>query len=163
MAEHEFQDGMSAMIIDILGTLGVGDPKVEVVVGKIGGRDVTTFSITVDKRDSKMLIGQHGVSLFSLQHLLQMIARRKFDGVSDFSVDVNRYWKEKRALLRRDAEEAAHDAVSTGRPVPMRPMFSYERKIVHAVLAENDRVETGSIGRGEERKVVVKPKAVFLL
>jgi len=161
MAEYEFKDGMSAMIVGILETLGIDDAKVDAVTGNVGGRDVTTFSITVDKRDSKILIGQHGVALFSLQHLLQTIARRKFTDVSDFTVDVNRYWKEKRELLRRDAEEAARVAVSTGRPVPMRPMFSYERKIIHAVLAENDHVETGSIGSGEERKVVVKPKAVF--
>ncbi|NTW13852.1 MAG: hypothetical protein HGA31_02350 [Candidatus Moranbacteria bacterium] len=78
-----------------------------------------------------------------------------------FSVDVNDYWKDKIRLLRRDAEEAAHQVIASGRPVQLRPMFSYERKIVHSVLADNERVETESSGRGEERKVIVKPKAVF--
>ena len=90
-----------------------------------------------------------------------MIARRKSNVSIDFSVDVNRYWKEKREHLRRDAEDAARECISTGRPVSLRAMLPYERKIVHAALAENERVETGSVGRGEERKVVVKPRAVF--
>lgn len=161
MAEHEFQDMMSSTIIEMLGTMGVEDVNLDIFSGREGGRESVTFSVTVDKRDSKMLIGQHGVALFSLQHLLQMIARRKSRETVDFSVDVNRYWKEKREHLRRDSEDAAREAVATGRPVSMRPMLPYERKIVHAALAGNDRVETGSVGKGEERKVVVKPKSVF--
>lgn len=161
MAEKEFQNVMSETIIELLSIMGINEAKVDIFAGREGGRETVMFSITVDRKDSKMLIGQHGVALFSFQHLLQMIARRKFGDHTDFSVDVNRYWKEKRAHLRRDAEEAAHEVVATGRPVAMRPMLPYERKVVHAVLAENERVETGSIGKGEERKVVVKPKAVF--
>lgn len=152
---------MSETIIKLMEVMGVENPKVDVFSGADGNRESVTFSVTVDRKDSKMLIGQHGVALFSFQHLLQMIARRTFKNPTDFSVDINRYWKEKRAHLRRDAEEAAHEAVATGRPVSMRPMLPYERKVVHAVLSENDRVETGSVGKGEERKVVVKPKAVF--
>jgi len=161
MAEHEFQNMVSSTIVEILGTMGIDDVKVDIFSGRDGGRESLTFSVTVDRKDSKMLIGQHGVALFSLQHLLQMIVRRKTSESVDFSVDVNRYWKEKREHLRRDSEDAACEAVATGRPVPMRPMLPYERKIVHAVLSGNDRVETGSIGKGEERRVVVKPKAVF--
>jgi spoIIIJ-associated protein len=163
MEGNAYQEQLVVSIIEVLKTLGVNDAKVECIIGKGEPQDEgVTFSITVDKRDSRILIGQHGVALFSLQHIIQVMARKKFGMVSSISVDVNRYWKEKKELLRRDAEAAAHEAVSTGRPVPMRPMFSYERKIVHAALTLNDRVETGSIGNGEERKVIVKPKAVFV-
>jgi spoIIIJ-associated protein len=161
MAEREFQEKMSATVAELLVIMGVENAKVDVLSSRDAAGESLMFSVTVDRHDSKMLIGQHGVALFSFQHLLQMIARRKYKNAVDFSVDVNRYWKEKRAHLRRDAEDAAHEVVATGRPVSMRPMLPYERKVVHAVLAVNDRVETGSIGKGEERKVVVKPKAVF--
>ena len=36
-------------------------------------------------------------------------------------------------------------------------MTAYERRIIHLALAENDQVQTESIGEGEERKVVIKP------
>ncbi|HWQ60362.1 MAG TPA: R3H domain-containing nucleic acid-binding protein [Candidatus Fimivivens sp.] len=156
------KNNMTAGIIeDVLRSMGVEGAKVDVSAVSDGGKESSLFSITVDRKDSKILIGQHGVGLFSFQHLIQTIIRRKTGASPDFSVDVNRYWREKRSLLRRDAEEAARDAVATGRPVSMRPMLPYERKIVHAALSENARVETGSIGKGEDRKVVVKPKAVF--
>ena len=35
-------------------------------------------------------------------------------------------------------------------------MSSYERRIVHMELSNNDKVVTESIGEGEGRKVVVK-------
>ncbi len=161
MAELEFQSMMVSTIREILELMGVHDATVDVFSDKEGAREALIFSITVDRSESKILIGQHGVALFSLQHLLHMIARRKSNVSIDFSVDVNRYWKEKREHLRRDAEDAARECISTGRPVSLRAMLPYERKIVHATLAENERVETGSVGRGEERKVVVKPRAVF--
>ncbi|NTW75342.1 MAG: hypothetical protein HGB34_00330 [Candidatus Moranbacteria bacterium] len=161
MAEPRFQEWMTEMVRELLGILGVDDMRIEVFPSREDEKETLTFFVTVDRRDSKMLIGQYGVALFSIQYLLQMIARRRFDEVPDFFVDINRYWKEKKAHLRRDAEDAAHEAVATGRPVSMRPMLSYERKVVHAVLSGSERVETESIGKGEGRKVVVKPKAVF--
>jgi spoIIIJ-associated protein len=161
MAEKAFQEKMTETIIELLGIMGVEGARVDVspMRGSVG--ESLMFSITVDRNDSKMLIGQHGVALFSFQHLLQMIARRRHGNTIEFSVDVNRYWKEKCVHLRRDAEETAHTVVATGRPVSMRPMLPHERKVIHAVLAGNVRVETGSVGKGEERKVIVKPKAVF--
>lgn len=157
----DMKDTVSGIIREVLGSMGIEDAKIDASTVSEGGKENLAFSVTVDRKDSKILIGQHGVGLFSFQHLLQTIVRRKTGVSPDFSVDVNRYWREKRSHLRRDAEEAAREAVATGRPVPMRPMLPYERKIVHAVLSGSERVETGSIGKGEDRKVIVKPKAVF--
>lgn len=161
MNDQEYQGAVSTLISETLSAMGIGDAKVEVFAGR-DERETLTFSVTVDRSDSKVLIGQHGVGLFSFQHLIQTIIRRKYRNHTDFSIDVNRYWKEKKGHLRRDAEEAAREAVATGRPVALRPMSSYERKVVHAVLADHERVETESIGKGESRKVVVRPKAVFV-
>ena len=40
----------------------------------------------------------------------------------------------------------------------MKPMSTYERRIVHMELSKNPQVFTESVGEGEERKIVVKPK-----
>ncbi|NTW15774.1 MAG: hypothetical protein HGA38_05450 [Candidatus Moranbacteria bacterium] len=160
MNEREFQEAVSSTIREILETMGIRDAKIDVYAGS-GDREPVMFSVTVDRSDSKVLIGQRGVGLFSFQHLIQTIVRRKYREHADFGIDVNRYWKEKKRHLRHDAEDAAHEAVATGRPIQMRPMSSYERKVVHAVLSASERVETGSVGKGEDRRVVVKPKAVF--
>jgi spoIIIJ-associated protein len=161
MNEKDFQSGIVSVITEILKMMGVSEVKIDSYSFQDQGYDSVMFSVEVDRGDSKLLRGQRGVGLFSLQHIVQMIARSKFGEHPRFAIDVNGYWKEKRDHLRRDAEEAAHEAVSTGRPVSMRPMFPYERKVVHAVLADNDRVETESLGRGEDRRVIVKMKSVL--
>ncbi|MEI6650420.1 MAG: R3H domain-containing nucleic acid-binding protein [Candidatus Moraniibacteriota bacterium] len=162
MSERNFQESVSGLIRDFFERLGVSPVEVNVFSGRPGVRESFVFSVNVPKTDSKILIGQHGVTLSSIQHLLQTIAKQSAgNGYETFSVDVNDYWKDKARLLRRDAEEAAHQVVASGRPVSLRPMYAYERKIVHSVLAEDERVETESSGHGEERKVIVKPKALF--
>lgn len=162
MSERNFQEAVCGMIRELFGKLGVEHVEVSVFSGRPGVRESFVFSVSVPKSDSKILIGQHGVTLSAIQHLLQTMAKQfAGNGYETFSVDVNDYWKDKIRLLRRDAEEAAHQVIVSGRPVQLRPMFAYERKIVHSVLAESERVETESSGHGEERKVIVKPKAIF--
>jgi len=74
-----------------------------------------------------------------------------------FSVDVNDYNKSKVGSLEDLAKNMAQQAINDKRPAVLRPMTAYERRIIHLALAENDEVQTESIGEGDERKVVVKP------
>jgi spoIIIJ-associated protein len=45
-----------------------------------------------------------------------------------------------------------------GAPFTLEPMPAYERRIVHLALANHPDVTTESIGQGETRKVVIRPK-----
>jgi spoIIIJ-associated protein len=45
-----------------------------------------------------------------------------------------------------------------GAPFTLEPMPAYERRIVHLALANHPDVITESIGQGETRKVVIRPK-----
>lgn len=160
--EKHFQESVRDIIIDVFGKLDISDVEISVFAGRPGIRESFVFAISVPKSESKLLIGQHGVGLSAIQHLLQTMAKQVTgDRYETFSIDINHYWKDKARLLQRDAEDAAHEAISSGRSVPMRPMFAYERKIVHSVLAGNDHVETESAGHGEGRHVVVKPASLL--
>lgn len=160
--EKNLQEIVRESIESLFRAIGVESVEVSIFAGRQGIREAFIAGISVPKSDSKMLIGQHGVGLSAIQHLLQTMVKQKAgDRYETFSIDINHYWKDKYRLLHRDAEEAAHEVVSTGRPVQMRPMFAYERKIIHSVLAGNDRVETESSGRGEERRVTVKPASLL--
>ncbi len=160
--EKNFQETVRGIVTELFGTLGITDAEVSVFTGNPGVREAFVVSVTVPKSESKLLIGQHGVGLSAIRHLLQTMAKRAAgDRYETFSVDINHYWKDKYRLLCHDAEEAAREALATGRPVRMRPMFAYERKIVHSALAENEHVETESAGHGEERRVTVKPASLL--
>ncbi len=161
MEEGNIQSIVSKTAEELFSAMGIDGVSVEIRSGKPGLKESFVCAVSVNRDDSKILIGAHGVTLYAIQHLLQVILKKKSDIRESFSVDINNYWKEKYRLLEQDAEEAAHEAISTGRPVNLRPMLPYERKIVHSALSSNTRVETESSGRGEARRVIVKPASIL--
>jgi predicted RNA-binding protein Jag len=160
MEEKDMRAYASELTGEVLGKMGFAS-KVDVQEDRDSERGSFVCMVTVPKEASKLLIGQYGANLSALQYLIQHLSRRRKPEMKSFSIDVNRYWREKRSLLEQDALEAAHKAVATGRPVLLRPMVAYERKIIHTALVKDDRVETESSGKGEERKVIVKPSSLI--
>lgn len=108
--------------------------------------------------DSNFLIGQYGVNLQALQHLTRLIVRRKMEEKINFILDVNSYRQQKNQSIVEQAESAAEQAIQEKRAVVMKPMSAYERRIVHLTLGGNNKIITESIGEGENRKVVIKPR-----
>jgi spoIIIJ-associated protein len=111
----------------------------------------------INSRESDLLIGQHGANLRAFQHIIRAMARKKTEEKLKFSVDINDYHKDKIGTLENLARSLAQQAINDKRPVVMRPMTAYERRVVHLILSENSQVKTESIGEGEERKVVIRP------
>lgn len=107
--------------------------------------------------DSNLLIGQHGINLQALQHIVRLLAKKEFQENVSFSLDVNAYWEQKSQALVKEAHQAAQTAIQNKTPVILRPMAGYERKIIHAELALNKEVVTESTGTDDHRKVIVKP------
>lgn len=111
--------------------------------------------------DSNLMIGQHGVNLQALQHLVRLLIKKEFQQNINFSLDVNSYWEQKSQALVKEAQTAATQAIQSHNAVTLRPMAGYERKIIHAELARNERVVTESTGANENRKVTVKPRPIL--
>jgi spoIIIJ-associated protein len=107
--------------------------------------------------DSNFLIGQHGLNLQAIQHIARLIIRRKTEDKLHFILDVNSYRKQKNQSIIDLANQAAISALQERRPIIMRPMSTYERRLVHMELSKNTSVTTESVGEGEGRKIVVKP------
>jgi len=112
--------------------------------------------ITTDT-DSHFLIGQHGTNLQAVQHLARLMVRKNVPEKIRFILDVNSYRQQKNQSVVEQAQIAANEAISQHRAVIMKPMSTYERRIVHMELSKNPQVSTESVGEGEERKIVVKP------
>jgi spoIIIJ-associated protein len=108
--------------------------------------------------DLAMLIGRHGRTLDAFQTLVTAVTNRKIDRRYPVLVDVEGYRSRRKVKLEETAKSAADRARRTGREVRLRPMSSYERKIVHVALRDDTRVTTASEGDDPFRKVVVSPK-----
>jgi spoIIIJ-associated protein len=105
------------------------------------------------------LIGRHGHTLEALQYLVnKMVQRLTGDERTLVIVDVESYLERQKDKLREMALNLAQKAKETGVEVPLRPMSSKDRRVVHLALKDHEHVTTESRGEGLRRKVVIVPK-----
>jgi len=115
------------------------------------------LKITLVSGEAQVLIGQQGKTLSDIQNILAKIFRKKLDKEVFLDLDVNNYKSDKEQRFRDLAQEAADEAVSSGREKTLFPMPAFERRIIHTELAKRQDVKTESIGEAEERRVVIRP------
>lgn len=137
----------------MLERMGCGD-EIEEIIAHQGA----TNRISVRVRgDARMLIGERGVNLAALEHILRKIIQKKHGPDVHFTLDINEYRMRRLEDLKQDVKSAAKEVRTHGRAVPLRPMTSFERRIVHLLLEEYPDITTESSGVEPERKVVIKP------
>ena len=107
--------------------------------------------------DAHMLIGEHGNNLIALEHLLKRIIRKRHNEEYKFTLDINDYRIRGLEDLKQEVKIAAKKVRTFQQPVSLRPMSSFERRIVHLLLAEYPDIMTESTGKDPERKVTIKP------
>lgn len=108
-----------------------------------------------------ILIGRHGQALDALQYLLNLAVNRKtMDNKVHFTLDVEDYRRRREESLTKLAKSVAERAIKTRRDIKLEPMNRHERKIIHTVLQDNDRIETHSAGEEPYRYVTVTPKRI---
>jgi len=94
----------------------------------------------------------------ALSVLVKVLLERQYGLDKDVQIDINGVKLSRRENLEQFAREAAERARSKGRKVRLNPMSPIERKWIHIALSDADHVETYSVGEGDERRVIIKPK-----
>ena len=107
--------------------------------------------------DLGLFIGRHGQTIDAVQHLAQRIAFRGQAADVRIVIDAAGYRDRRAAALRREADEAADNAIHTSRAVALDAMTASERKLVHEYLRERGDVETYSEGEEPSRHLVIAP------
>ncbi len=109
--------------------------------------------------ESAKLIGNHGDTLHALNLIVQKCLESRMPGEAQFSVDVNGYKLKHIHTVEESGRLAAERVRTFKHDVEMEPMSSYDRLIVHSLLADDPDVVTESAGEGETRRVVIRPRA----
>ena len=116
------------------------------------------ITITIFSDNNAILIGKNGKNVSALQLLIRQMVNSNLKEPLSIVIDVGNY-KEKRARsIEYLAKKLAREAYKTKTEITMDSMNSYERRIVHSVLADDKYVYTESIGEEPNRKVVIKLK-----
>ena len=116
--------------------------------------EINVFKI----EDAKMFIGKQGLILGNLQLILRKIIKKELDKEIYLTLDIDNYRKNKINSYKSIANSAAEEVSTTGQQKILPPLSSYARRIIHMELAKRNDVETESVGIGDQRKLVVKPK-----
>ncbi|MEK7175020.1 MAG: R3H domain-containing nucleic acid-binding protein [Patescibacteria group bacterium] len=130
--------------------------------------DINSFEIDGDHirinatvKEAGFIIGRDGENLRALQYILGLMVSKKTEGALtpfNFIFDINDYNKEKEDYLTALAKNTAHTVLETKKTIGLEPMSSFERRIIHLVVEKIEGVASESVGEGEERRVVIKPK-----
>jgi spoIIIJ-associated protein len=114
--------------------------------------------LDIEGEDLGLLIGRRGTTLASIQYLVNVLVTRKTGSRVLVTVDVESYHRRREETLRNLAYRMADRVRQSRRPMTLEPMPANERRIIHIALSEDNAVVTGSVGQGEDRKVVIRPK-----
>jgi len=117
-----------------------------------------TIIIKLKAEEPQILIGEDGQVLKNIQYILKMILKRKIENHFYLDLDINDYKKQKIEFLKNRIYLIADKVSLTKKEKELIPMPAYERRVVHLALAEREDIITESIGEGNERRIVIKPK-----
>lgn len=136
---------------DVISKMGI---KADISIRQTG--KVLYIQLSGDKM--AMLIGKRGQTLNSLQYLTQLVANRNSNHYLQIILDAENYREKRKDILKQLAGNLAKQAIRTSKNVSLEPMPSYERKIIHAALAQFKEIKTYSVGEEPNRHLVISPK-----
>lgn len=116
------------------------------------------LNITVLSDNNAILIGKNGKTLNSISMILKQHLYNEIGEYYPFSLDIGEYKLEHERRLESVAKKTAREVAKIKIEAKLEPMNSYERRIIHTVLADNSKVITESEGEEPNRCVVIKPK-----
>jgi len=116
-----------------------------------------TLWVSITGRDANSLVGPRARNLHSLQYLFRALIYQQADGNYNVVVDADGYRRRRRQSLESLAQKKADQAVEQGQVIQLRAMPAHERRIVHILLKEDDRVSTESTGKGRDRAITIVP------
>jgi len=119
--------------------------------------DGETITGIVHGEDLGLLIGRHGQTIDAVQHLAQRVCGASAQHGRRIVVDAEGYRERREMILRRQADQAAENAVAQGGPVALDAMTASERRLVHEYLRDHGEVQTYSEGEEPDRHLVVAP------
>ena len=136
--------------------IAMGYPDATVDFREDGNRHFT-LNIKTEENTS-LIIGKRGITLNSLQFLVNNYAKKFSSHYFRIEVDCDDYRENRKKTLEDLALNLAKKSKKIGKPVELEPMTSIERKIIHNALTGIKNVETESRGEEPHRYLVITAK-----
>ena len=148
------QDSIVNYLQNIVVAMGYPDATVDF---REDGNRHFTLNIKTEENTS-LIIGKRGITLNSLQFLVNNYAKKFSSHYFRIEVDCDDYRENRKKTLEELALNLAKKSKKIGKPVELEPMTSIERKIIHNALTGIKNVETESRGEEPHRYLVIIAK-----
>ena len=112
------------------------------------------FIINLTGPDRMYLLNRKAEALESLQYILNKMYAND-SNYTKILVDSNGYRDQKEHQLIQLAHSTAMKVKKQKRPMTLEPLNSYERRIIHMALSDDDEVKTNSKGEGQLKRVTI--------
>lgn len=113
--------------------------------------------IGVYGKDLGIAIGKNGQNIEAIEYIINLIGKRKNLIDRKVVIDIKDYRKKNLEKIKKIALKMANKAIKEGRKIALRPMPSYERKIIHNLLSEMKNVKTFSRDEEPNRRIIIFP------
>ena len=148
--ESDLVDVAKEVLETLLGIMGISAYVVQT--------DTAPITLNIRGDDLGILIGRWGQTLAGLQYIVRLIVSHRTEVGLPVVIDIEGYKERRNQALQGLAYRIAERVKVKKMPFAMEPMPAYERRIIHLALADNPDITTDSVGEGEARKVVIRPR-----
>ncbi|RRA50048.1 single-stranded DNA-binding protein [Acidipila sp. EB88] len=121
------------------------------------GFEAREIYVEIDGPDAPMLVERNGELLRAMEHLAAKLIHLESEEHDKLSFDAGNFKGLRARDLRLKAQTAATQVQGTGQPYAFAPMTSGERRLLHLAFRDLPDVQTGSVGEGSQRMLVVYP------
>lgn len=127
-----------------------GDIDIDVKEGR------PQVAIICDEKDSNLstLVGKEGRTLAALQELTRLAVQSATGQRSWMMLDIDGFRNRRRDALKEMAREYIEKVKASGESISLKPMNSFERKVIHDQVSKAGLVSE-SEGEGDRRHVVI--------
>lgn len=148
--ETEYYENIKNILKNIVEMI-VGNGEIKV------NFDIKNYNLSIYGNDLSIAIGKNGKNLEAIEYLINLIARRKKIIENKLTIDIKNYRKKQIEKLNKLAARLAEKVIKEQKKIFLKPMPSYERKIIHNFLSGIKEVETKSTDREPNRRIIIYP------
>lgn len=116
-----------------------------------------SVNLSVNPEESGVLIGYHGETIASLQLIISLIVHKQLGEWHRLIVNINDYRQKHEQNLIEMAKATAARVKATGQEAMLPPLESFDRRLVHMALSDDQTVRTESMGEGPDRRLIIYP------
>lgn len=118
--------------------------------------ELVTVSVEVPENEAGMYIGRFASTIDSIQLIVSIMVNKDVEGDHrHVLVDIGGYRNRRSRTLEEMVERVSQEVEATGIARALPPISSTERRQVHLMMADHDRLTTYSQGDGRDRRLFI--------